>query len=667
MTHTAEDGSRFLRNLLGEGETHHLVAIVPDGHGPGKVQNRSYKPDAGEAEASWIHNQNEARNANVYFHANRLRGEPKNRKATKAEVSALRLWAVDIDLPADCSDPPKWRQEKEKELQESPCPPTAIICSGNGLQAFWKAAHPVPLDSEADGQAQEAINAALAQAFGGDVTHNIDRVFRVPGTQNIPNAIKRSKGLETTPAFVMEWPNGRQYDPDDFAPLMPAHRPPSAPTATESGTADPAELLQRLPGWLQERLRSSPAKGTRSEAICATIRGLFEHQLSVNEVETLLAAYPSGVAEKHVQRGDLQAEISRNWRKWQDGTRVDKATAPQLLSRRASDIPPKPLEWLWPGRFPLNKPSLIGGHPGLAKSQIATYAAANTTTGRSWPDGSPCEYPGDVAILSAEDDAEDTLVPRLIAAEADLERVHIIHGAPGAQGVERAINLQKDLDKLENTVARLGVRLVIIDPISAYLGATDSHKDAEVRGLLAPLSTIAARHRAAILAVTHFNKGGGSDAIMRFMGSVAVVAAMRAVWAVVLDPYSEQPGRRLLLPVKSNLGPDLGGLAYTVEPVVLDNGIETSRVQWQDGAVHISADHALAAPTRDRGSGDALGTAKEFLRDTLAAGPVPCAEIRQAAEAENLGSRTVQQAKKDLGIVSKKQGHAWIWTFPDDS
>src|SRR5262249_12400926 len=152
---------------------------------------------------------------------------------------------------------------------------------------------------------------------------------------------------------------------------------------------------------------------------------------------------------------------------------------------------------------------------------------------------------GSVIILSAEDDAADTIKPRLMAAGADVNRVHIVSAVTLSAGKgRRMFNLQNDLALLEAEIARVGdARLVIIDPVSSYLGNTDSHKSAETRAILEPISEMAGRLRVAVVAVTHFSKGGGTSANNRVIGSVAFVAAARAAFIVTRDPDDES--RRL--------------------------------------------------------------------------------------------------------------------------
>ena len=162
----------------------------------------------------------------------------------------------------------------------------------------------------------------------------------------------------------------------------------------------------------------------------------------------------------------------------------------RIAYRRASDVKAKPIRWLWPGRIARGKATMLAGNPGLGKSQTAgADMAARVSTGGGWPDGGRCER-GNVVILSAEDDAEDTIRPRLEAAGADLSRVFILdavvdgYRADGSEA-HRAFNLKGDLFRLGRMLEEIdGAALIVIDPITAYLGETDSHKNAEIRARL---------------------------------------------------------------------------------------------------------------------------------------------------------------------------------------
>jgi hypothetical protein len=213
----------------------------------------------------------------------------------------------------------------------------------------------------------------------------------------------------------------------------------------------------------------------------------------------------------------------------------------QLVMRCMADVQPEKIEWLWPRRIAVGKQTLIGGEPGLGKSQVTAALAATVTTGGDWPCGEGRAPLGSVIILSAEDDASDTIRPRLDAAGADVNRVHQISAVRQSDGKgRRTFNLQADLALLEDAIKRIGdVRLVIIDPVSSYLGKTDSHKNAEVRGTLEPLGDMASRLRVAVVSVTHFSKGANQSAVNSFIGSIAFIAAARAAFIVTRDPDTE--------------------------------------------------------------------------------------------------------------------------------
>ena len=361
------------------------------------------------------------------------------------------------------------------------------------------------------------------------------------------------------------------------------------------------------------------------------------------------------------------------------GSRLDDAqVGAALVVQCAADVTPEAVEWLWPGRVALGKLALIGGEPGLGKSQVSIAMVAAVTTGGEWPCGEGDAPQGNVVILSAEDGVADTIVPRLMAAGADRERVHIVSAVKDVTG-RRGFNLAADLALLEQAIARFGdVRLVIIDPISSYLGSrVDSHVNAAVRSVLEPVSEMAARLGIAIVAITHQPKSTGTAAIHRFIGSIAFVAAARSAYLVISDP--EDKDRRLLLPVKSNLAPLGKGLAFRLEQRVVhdpDREIVASSVVWDPEPVTVTADQALKATDEQRAGTSAGSEAEDFVRDILAGGPVAVRDIHAAAREAGLSWATVRRAKDKLGVVSKHvaqgrgdggrlDGHGeWLWSLP---
>jgi hypothetical protein len=381
--------------------------------------------------------------------------------------------------------------------------------------------------------------------------------------------------------------------------------------------------------------------------------------------------------------GDPQHETSSAEDDTQTAAPGKSGRSPNIIVRRISDIEAKPIRWLWPHRIARGKVSIIAGHPGLGKSQLTAAIAAVVTTGSKWPvDGTPCER-GSVILLNAEDDASDTIRPRLEAVGADTSRIEIIEAVSlgfSTSGLQetRTFNLKKDLGSLDATLReRSDVALAVIDPMSAYLSGIDTHVDADVRGILAPMAELAARHSVAIVCVKHLNKGsaksGNREALLRVTGSLGFVAAARAGYIIIRDP--DHSDRRLFLPMKSNNGrDDMPGLAFTIESCFFPGDIETSRIVWAPEPVTITADEAIAAtPTTDSSEPSELEATAEWLVDLLtdAGGELPKADVMKAAEAAGYKQRGVYRAREAAGVsfnqIGFGKGKRSIWRLDRDA
>lgn len=333
-----------------------------------------------------------------------------------------------------------------------------------------------------------------------------------------------------------------------------------------------------------------------------------------------------------------------------------------LIVINAHEVEPQAVQWLWHARIVARKVNLVIGNAGQGKSFFTLDVASRVSAGTPWPDrrDEPIE-PGHVLILSAEDGVADTIVPRLINAKGDLHRVKIIKGIRRLDGDSAPVDmlrLDADLAKIEELLIKPWdppVRLLIIDPISAYMGKADSHNDAEVRAVLEPVSALAERHGLAILAVMHLRKTASERAIHRASGSIAFAAAARSVWLITED--RDDPERRLYLWVKCNVARNPGGLAYRIE----DPGV----VAWEDGTVDVTADEALSERSRDRAQTKELDDACEWLQQTLAAGPVKAADMYELGEIEGYNERTIRRAKVTVNAVAFRQATgdkvAWYW------
>jgi hypothetical protein len=359
-------------------------------------------------------------------------------------------------------------------------------------------------------------------------------------------------------------------------------------------------------------------------------------------------------------------------------TQQAQQAAPELISLRASDVDLEALEWLWPNRFARGKLGLIAGLPDEGKGLLTAYmAACCTDPEREWPCSEGKAPQGNVILFTAEDDIADTVAPRLVAAGANREHVHIIrlvvdtdkHGKPR----RRMFSLRHDLEKLRAKIAELGnVVLIIIDPITAYLGVgeIDSYRDADVRAVLAPLQDLAAELHTAVIAIMHFNKKVDVlNLLLRVCNSIAFTAAARHAFGVVYDADNH---RRLLVRGKNNLARlDDRALAFRVDAYEVGrdkrNGkpIEAPFLIWDADYVDITATEALQAVNENKAPGS-RNTAKAFLRNMLRDGPVAVTAIEAARKAEGITKRTLDRAKAELGVVSDKDegpNGIWRWRF----
>ena len=330
----------------------------------------------------------------------------------------------------------------------------------------------------------------------------------------------------------------------------------------------------------------------------------------------------------------------------------------------AADIAPQPVAWLWHDRLPRGRITVLAGHAGEGKSFLTTDWAARVSTGRGWPDGAPCER-GNVLFVCAEDNAADTIIPRLIAHDADRSKVHILSGVKWRHedGQEREVVFTlQNISELEGAIRRYRPALLIIDPIGSYLGGkVDGHRDNEVRSVLAPLGKLAEKYGVAAVVVAHRPKANGTRADDLVIGSRAFTALARVVWHLSCDP--QNPERRFLLAGKNNLARKGCGLAFTI----LGEGADAA-IMWEDQPVNMSADEGLAAATsldkeHPGPAPVARNAAAEWLRTLLADGPREAGEVAQEAKAAGFAWRTVQRAADELAVerVKLRFGGGWVW------
>ena len=324
--------------------------------------------------------------------------------------------------------------------------------------------------------------------------------------------------------------------------------------------------------------------------------------------------------------------------------------------------------WLWPKRIPLGCLTLLAGEPQTGKSYLTLDIAARTSRGGPWPgetvdvqDTNEQETavkqlgPGSVLLVCIEDNWRDTIRPRLVALGADLSKIRYLSFGESLPTDMRMECLLENLYKMDDC------RLIVIDPITAFLNELGGSGGSQGRRLVYLLAECVRGRSIALVMVTHL-RGGKVKTMHRPSGNDALVRAARAVW--LLENDHANPERRLLLPIKNNLAAATGGLAFTLEPV--GDG-QYARLQWEDEPVPVTADDFLRdvpqqGPPRDHVLCDAVDWLRELLRDGRS---VPAAEVHQLAKTRGISYGTLRRAFNELGCQSLRQPrdaeHPFLW------
>lgn len=349
----------------------------------------------------------------------------------------------------------------------------------------------------------------------------------------------------------------------------------------------------------------------------------------------------------------------------------------------ASEVKPRKKHWLWPGHLLRGALEITSGAGGLGKSQCQCDLVAITTTGRKWPDGQVGPEPAYAIMLTAEDSTDQDLVPRLMAARADLDKVIIVHSLKRDSRGDVQFLLSEDIQTLGQQVLDLrsdgkDVALITLDPITAYMGGKmDSHQTTQVRSQLGPLKLMLEKCEVAMSAIMHPPKAVGLNAVDQFGGSGAFTHAPRICHYVCpeFDENGSPTGRALYTMAKTN-NKYMPTLAYKQGFThVVGDGADTDAtpyIEW-DGEVDVTADEALArlrdhirnlSPKQEKKADPAVNFLASILRD----GPKLQIDIFAAAKRQDIGESAVRRAAKNLKVVHRKEKRVmgkWWWVHPD--
>ena len=362
------------------------------------------------------------------------------------------------------------------------------------------------------------------------------------------------------------------------------------------------------------------------EDACKRLAGLLPDTVSVTRIQPCMKDWNDVLAHR--------AEIpNRNYFKSIVLKEPSKPETVKII--RMSGVELTPVEWLWKPYLPFGKLSVLQGNPGEGKTYFAMHLAAACTNGKLLPNMERME-PFNVIYQTAEDGLGDTVKPRLIEAGADLDRVLVIDDSD--------VQLTLSDERIEKAIVENNARLVIIDPIQAYLGAdVDMNRANEVRPIFMRLGQVAQRTGCAILLIGHLNKAAGMQSLQRGLGSIDIAAAVRSV--MFIGKLKHDPTMRILTHEKSSLAPPGASLAFSLG----DEG----GFRWV-GEYDITADEMLSGiePQRETKTQQA----KDLICTLLAGGKQVLSEdIDKAALERGIPGRTVRDAKRELGDALKSK------------
>jgi AAA domain/Primase C terminal 1 (PriCT-1) len=483
-----------------------------------------------------------------------------NQVQTKSETTAdqdiiRRRWLlVDLD-PVRPSDRPATHKEKiatferaqevKDYLKAQGWPVPCIADSGNGWHLLYT------LDLPNDEQTKELVKGALdglASMFDDEkvkidtAVHNASRITRLYGTMN-------RKGDEDTVHYPHRRSNMGVWDLHERpirlepAPVVTremleavGHVKADGLNGSKTSSGDDAKPTREGAGPVSERI----PEGTRNTTLASIAGSMRRRGMAEDEIAAALLKVNER-CDPPLEEAEVRT-VARSIARYQprddalrSGRQLAQGPATGEVGILLSEVQPERVDWLWTGRIPKGKLTVLDGDPGLGKSALTVDLAARVSAGLDLPDDTPCEAAG-VVICSAEDGLADTIRPRLDAAGGDPEKVLSLATVTDEEGLERPISIPEDVPIIEEGIRRVEADLVIVDPLMAFFGGgVDTYRDQSVRRALAALASLAERTGAAIVVIRHLTKSGGNDPIRRGGGSIGIIGAARSGMLVAKD------------------------------------------------------------------------------------------------------------------------------------
>lgn len=306
-----------------------------------------------------------------------------------------------------------------------------------------------------------------------------------------------------------------------------------------------------------------------------------------------------------------------------------------------SSVTSQEVEWLWYPYIPYGRITIIQGDPGEGKTTFVLQIAARLSTGQPLPECETAVPPHNVIYQSTEDGISDTVKPRLIAAGANCDRIAFID--------DTTYPLTLDDKRLEHAIRECDARLLVLDPLQAFIGMDlDMHRANEMRPLMHKLAGIAERTRCAVVIIGHMNKATGSKGLYRSLGSIDIMAAARSV--LLIGRLKDEPSIRVMTQIKNNLAPEGRSIAFEM--------MQEGSIRWI-GYYDVTADNLLSGSNQPDSS--KLIQARTLLREALSEKTMLCADAYALCRKYGIGERSVDSAKRLENIKSVKKSEGWYW------
>lgn len=617
----------------------------------------------------------------VYVTLNVLRNDMSSRctngtapfaPATRDEHIERRRWLLidaDVKRPADVSTSDREHEEAltliqhvADTLRTEGWPDPVEADSGNGGHLLYRIDLPA-----ADGGLVKRVLMKMARRFNTDEVeidqgvYNPARICKLYGTwarkgQNTPDRPHRLSRILKAPSTIkivtselLERFVGSSPAPDDHPATYPA------------------DTISDVRNYLREHKVKIKQEKKHDQKFVFVISPCPMNPEHGHDTDTAVTVHPDGRVYFNCMHNhclqytwdDVRRKIDPDGMKPPSSTKQVGITT-RVIYRRLSDLTSMPVNWWWKNRFPAGELSMLFGDPCNGKTTLALDCAAHLTTGKEWPDKEDNEQ-GSVIILTGEDSIEKTILPRLKHAGGDVSKVvaidRIRHITSDGLVSNHLPDLGEDCKYFTDMVEELGdVKLMIVDPVSCFLGVRDTHQTSQVRHALLSVHDFCKDTGIAVLMVGHMNKGKDAKALYRASGSLGFIAASRAAWLCCED--RNDPELRMLAAAKLNLSRNPGAMSYRIMSSATDPDVAV--IQWEQSFTSQTADDILE-PKKETTT--EIVTA--WLREVLAEGPMSSDTIIRLAGEAGHRERTVWRAKAALGLKASKVGFGnsgqWEW------